>query len=115
MGNEEDAKRNAIECMDIGGDTGFILEPGCDLPYAVPSKNLIAVSELIHDSYKRDVAKELLEKKEEVKDRINLADYGQAEKVIVDVITLDSEGCAPCQYMVEAVKSIVPQFNGLVI
>ena len=115
MGTEDDAKRNAIECIDIGGDTGFILAPGCDLPYAVPPKNLIAVSELVHDSYKRDVARELLEKKEEVMDRINLTDYGQAEKVIVDIITLDSEGCAPCQYMVEAVKSIVPQFNGLVI
>jgi len=115
MGKEDDAKRNAVECMDIGGDTGFILAPGCDLPYAVPPQNLIAVSELVHDSYKRDVARELLEKTEEVMDRINLADYGQAEKVIVDVITLDSEGCAPCQYMVEAVKSIVPLFNGLVI
>jgi MtaA/CmuA family methyltransferase len=115
MGKEDDARRNAIECLDIGGDTGFILAPGCDLPYAVPPKNIIAVTELVHDAYKRDVARELLEKKEEVMDRINLADYGQAEKVIVDIITLDSEGCAPCQYMVEAVKSIVPLFNGLVI
>jgi len=115
MGSEDDARRNALECMDIGGDTGFILAPGCDLPYAVPPKNLIAVSELVHDDYKRDVARELLAKKQEVKDRINLADYGQAEKVIVDVITLDSEGCAPCQYMVEAVKSVVPLFNDLVI
>lgn len=47
--------------------------------------------------------------------RINLADYWQAEKVIVDLITLDSEDCAPCQYMVEAVKSIIPMFNGQVI
>jgi MtaA/CmuA family methyltransferase len=115
MGTEDDAKRNAIECIDIGDKTGFILAPGCDLPYAVPPKNLIAVSELVYDSYKLDVARELLEKKEEVTTRINLADYGQGEKVIIDVITLDSEGCAPCQYMVEAVKSIVPMFNGLVI
>jgi len=115
MGSEDEAKRNAIECIDIGGDTGFILAPGCDLPYAVPPKNLIAVSELVHDSYKLEVARELLEKKEEVTAQINLADYGQAEKVIVDIITLDSEGCAPCQYMVEAVKSIAPLFNGLVI
>jgi uroporphyrinogen decarboxylase len=115
MGSEDDSRRNAIECIDIGGYTGFILAPGCDLPYAVPPKNLVAVSELVHDSYKLDVARELLEKKEAVTSRINLADYGQAEKVIVDIITLDSEGCAPCQYMVEAVKSIAPLFNGLVI
>jgi uroporphyrinogen decarboxylase len=32
----------------------------------------------------------------------------------VDIITLDSEACAPCQYMVEAVKKIAPQFEGIV-
>ncbi|MDZ7264133.1 MAG: thioredoxin family protein [candidate division KSB1 bacterium] len=115
LGNEDDARRNAIECLEVGGDTGFILAPGCDLPYAVPPKNLQAVAELVHDAYQRQVAQELLSKAQEVSSRINLADYGQAEKVIVDIITLDSEGCAPCQYMVEAVKAVVPMFNDLVI
>ena len=40
--------------------------------------------------------------------------YGQADRVIVDIITLDSEACAPCQYMVEAVKKVAPEFEGLV-
>ncbi len=115
MGSEDDSKRNALECLDVGGDTGFILAPGCDLPYAVPPKNLIAITEIIHDPYKLDVARELLEKREKVATKINLADYGQADKVIIDVITLDSEGCAPCQYMVEAVKTVAPQFNDLLI
>jgi uroporphyrinogen decarboxylase len=43
-----------------------------------------------------------------------MKDYGQAEKVIVDIITLDSESCAPCQYMVEAVKRVAPHFDGVV-
>jgi thiol-disulfide isomerase/thioredoxin len=43
-----------------------------------------------------------------------MKDYGQADKVIVDIITLDSESCAPCQYMVEAVKKVAPQFEGVV-
>ncbi|MFZ5515508.1 MAG: MTH895/ArsE family thioredoxin-like protein [Candidatus Zhuqueibacterota bacterium] len=115
MGTEDDAKRNAIECIDVGGDTGYILAPGCDLPYAVPPANLKAISELVHDPYKLDVARELLDKSSIVETRINMADYGQAEKVIIDVITLDSEGCAPCQYMVEAVKSVAPLFSNLVI
>jgi uroporphyrinogen decarboxylase len=41
-------------------------------------------------------------------------DYGQSDKVIVDIITLDSESCAPCQYMVEAVKRVAPHFEGVV-
>ena len=43
-----------------------------------------------------------------------MKDYGQSDKVIVDIITLDSESCAPCQYMVEAVKKVAPQFEGVV-
>ncbi|MCI0514420.1 thioredoxin family protein [candidate division KSB1 bacterium] len=114
MGDERAAERNALECLDIGGDTGFILAPGCDLPYAVPPKNLLAITELVHDPYKRQVARELLQQQEEVKVDLNMLDYGLAEKVIVDVITLDSEACAPCQYMVEAVKTVAPHFGDLV-
>ncbi len=115
MGNEDDARRNAIECMDIGGTTGFILAPGCDLPFAVPPANLKAVAELVRDPYKARVARELLAKQTEVKSKYNLADYGQTSKVVVDIITLDSEACAPCQYMVEAVKAVAPQFDDVVV
>jgi uroporphyrinogen decarboxylase len=45
---------------------------------------------------------------------MNMKDYGQSDKVIVDIITLDSESCAPCQYMVEAVKRVAPHFEGVV-
>jgi len=115
MGTEEDAKRNAVECLNIGGDTGFILAPGCDLPYAVPPKNLKAIAELVHDPYKFQVAQELIKKQKEIKSKYDFVDYGQADKIIIDVITLDSEACAPCQYMVEAVKKVAPHFNDIVV
>jgi uroporphyrinogen decarboxylase len=115
MGSEDDARRSALQCMDVGGDTGYILAPGCDLPYATPPTNLKAVAEMVHDEYRRQVARELLAKEAEVKATINLADYGRTDRVIVDIITLDSEACAPCQYMVEAVKAVAPHFGDLVI
>ncbi len=115
MGTEDDARRSALRCMDIGGDTGYILAPGCDLPYGTPKANLVAVSEVVHDEYKRQVARELLAKEEEFKVSIDLGDYGRTDRVIVDIITLDSEACAPCQYMVEAVKAVAPYFGDLVI
>ncbi len=115
MGDEVASQRNAMECLNIGGNKGFILAPGCDLPYSVPVKNLEAIAELVHDPYKQKVIGELLSKKEEVKIDLDLGDYGHTEKVIVDVITLDSEACAPCQYMVEAVKDVIYYFNDLVI
>ena len=113
MGNEDDAREDALACLDLGGKIGFILAPGCDLPMETPPANIRAVSELVHDPYKQDVVREL-EKRENSLEVFNMRDYGQADKVIVDIITLDSESCAPCQYMVEAVKKVAPQFEGVV-
>ncbi len=115
MGSEDDVRRNVIECMDVGGDTGFILAPGCDLPFAVPAKNLQLVAGLVRDEYQQQVARELLASHQQVEEGMNLSEYGQADKVVVDVITLDSESCPPCQYMVEAVKAVVPFFGELVV
>jgi uroporphyrinogen decarboxylase len=113
MGSEEDAQHEALECIDLGGATGFILAPGCDLPMKTPPANLKAVTKLVQDPYQRDVVR-TLEKKEQHLEILNMRDYGQSDRVIVDVITLDSESCAPCQYMVEAVKRVAPHFEGLV-
>lgn len=113
MGDPDDAKHDALTCLDLGGNKGFILAPGCDLPMQTPIENLQAVSELVFNQYLQDIARNL-EKKESKLDILNMKDYGQSDKVIVDIITLDSESCAPCQYMVEAVKRVVPHFEGVV-
>ncbi len=116
MGSPEENAAHAVECMNIGGTTGYVLAPGCDMPYATPQENVIAVAEVIHDTYKREVAQQLLDAgAEESEAAFDMSEYGRADKVIVDVITLDSEGCAPCQYMVEAVKQVVPAFQDLVV
>lgn len=113
LGTPEESQQNALACMEIGGDKGFILAPGCDLPYATPPENLAAITALVTDPYQRDVVRAMAETKAEV-DRLDLNDYGQHRKVIVDIITLDSEACAPCQYMVDAVRRVAPQFEGIV-
>ncbi|MBS3820591.1 MAG: uroporphyrinogen decarboxylase [Planctomycetes bacterium] len=113
LGQPVDAQRNAVECMEIGGEKGFILAPGCDLPYATPPENLDAIAKVVADPYERDAVKAMAVE-EMPADLLDMSDYGQSEKVIVDVITLDSEACAPCQYMVESVKAIVPEFEGVV-
>jgi uroporphyrinogen decarboxylase len=113
MGTPEEAKFNALDCLDLGGDLGFILSPGCDLPMATPTENLIAVTKVVRDPYEREVVKAMTRQNQGLK-LLNMKDYGQSDKVIVDIITLDSESCAPCQYMVEAVKKIAPHFDGIV-
>jgi len=115
FGKEDDCRRNAMECMTVGGQKGYILAPGCDIPYATPPANLAVIGTLVRDAYEQDVARTLLTTRAEAEVDLDLSDYGTLDRVVVDVITLDSEACAPCQYMVEAVKNVVPMFEDLVI
>ena len=104
LGDEDDAKMEVLDIMAKSGSKGFILAPGCDLPYAVPVKNLQAVSDIVHDEYARETAKSLKTKEADSFDDIETPDYHAPRAVVVDVITLDSTSCAPCQYMMEAVE-----------
>ena len=114
LGKPIDAQRSAIACLEVGGQRGFLLAPGCDLPYATPPQNLEAVAQIVLDPYQRDVVKAIATEQAD-EDRLDMREYGQADKVIVDIITLDSEACAPCQYMVDAVQKVAPEFEGIVV
>jgi MtaA/CmuA family methyltransferase len=113
LGDENAAKRNALDCIESAGNKGFILAPGCDLPYATPVSNLVAITRLVHDPYERQVMQTIDRQHEQI-ETWDMSQYGIADKVIVDIITLDSEACAPCQYMVEAVKDVIPQFKEII-
>lgn len=104
FGDEDDSRLDAIRCIDVAGSAGFILAPGCDLPYAVPSGNLEAVAEMVHDSYRREICKRTIIAKQASSAVCDLPErYDALAHVQIDVITLDSASCAPCQYMMEAV------------
>lgn len=106
LGDANDARRDAVRCLDQAGEgNGFVLAPGCDLPYAVKPENLEAVGELVHDPYQLDIARKLPEKDaNDSFDDIVIPDYPSENKVIIDVVTLDSAGCAPCAYMVTSAQ-----------
>jgi uroporphyrinogen decarboxylase len=103
LGDEDDARRDALRCLDAGGTTGFILAPGCDLPYDVPARNLEVVAELAHDEYQREVARTTLGTAAERTESVTLPDYRQEPQVIVDVVTWTRRPARPCQYMMDAV------------
>lgn len=105
LGSPLECQKDAIECLDKGGASGFVLAPGCDLPYAVPPANLEAVARLVHDPYERDVVR-TLEAHADVGDLpdIDLPDYDSLDRIRIDVVTLNSAACAPCQYMVLAAR-----------
>ncbi|MFI3172895.1 MAG: uroporphyrinogen decarboxylase family protein [Eubacteriales bacterium] len=99
FGTPYDNMQDAQECMQIGGHKGFILAPGCDMPYATPEENVLAVTKTVHGDIE-DIFKD-----GDVMDGVEyeLPDYAASEKVIIDCITLDSLACAACQYNMEAV------------
>jgi len=105
LGDEGDARRETVDIIESSGAKGFILAPGCDLPFQTPEKNLQAVAEMVHDAYQREVVRTSAgESQEDTFEDIHVPPYGEHKEVIVDVITLDSTSCAPCQYMMDAVE-----------
>lgn len=111
FGTPTDCIRDAMNCIHIGGNTGFILAPGCDLPFDSPEENLKAIAAVVEGNVTD------LHSEDDVLDGVDVEvpDYANERQVIVDVITLDSASCAPCQYMVEAVARNVARFDDKVI
>ncbi len=105
LGTPEDAQREAVGIMDQCAGAPLILAPGCDLPYATPPENLEAVAAVVQDEYQREIVRTTKQaaKIDDYTD-VQVPDYDDAPAVILDVITLDSTSCAPCQYMLEAVE-----------
>ena len=103
LGDEVDCELDALECIDKGGDVGFILAPGCDLPYHTKSANLEAVSRLPADGYRQDVLRAMGSVSKNI-EPIDPKMYSDDSFIKVDIITLDSGSCAPCRYMVGAVE-----------
>lgn len=113
LGDTEDARRDALRCLDQAGEgNGFILAPGCDLPYAVKPENLESIANLVHDPYQLEVARNLPPKTtNDMFEDVVIPDYKADQNVIIDVITLDSGSCAPCTYMVSAAREAAQVFN----
>ncbi len=114
MGSEDDVRLDAIRCLDVGAHQGFILSPGCDLAYDVPSENVVAAGEMAIDALALAKARTHSMASDNFVgvDEIELPDYIHEKKVIIDLITLDSLTCAPCQYMKDAADRAALTANG---
>lgn len=108
----EDAKR----CVAEGGRRGFLLSPGCDLPFDTPFYNLEAVGRWAVFGEEPSETGGFLSLDEALKncdsDAGGFADVEIVPgKLFVEVVTLDSEGCAPCQYMMEALYRVKDRYG----
>ncbi len=110
-GTQQDNMKYVIDLLDNMDDkTNFILSPGCDMPYAVPAENTIGVAQAILEP---DAVREMLKNYVAVEEdiEVELPDYTNLSKPLVEVFTLDSTACAACQYMMGAANEAKQRFG----
>jgi len=101
-GNQQDNMKFAVNLLDsIEDKTNFILSPGCDMPYDVPEENAIGIAQAVLETDKvREMVKNYVAEDDDIE--VELPDYANLSRPLVEVFTLDSATCAACQYMMGA-------------
>ncbi|MDO4559641.1 MAG: uroporphyrinogen decarboxylase family protein [bacterium] len=116
FGSPRECVADVKKRMEIGGRRGYILSPGCDLPYDTPFYNLEAVGKYAATGEEPSETSGFMSLEEALNSAEESGDVFEdvkiePGKVFIEIVTLDSEGCAPCQYMCEAVKNVAPIYG----
>ncbi|MDD3365867.1 MAG: uroporphyrinogen decarboxylase family protein [Sphaerochaetaceae bacterium] len=116
FGNPTECVEDARRCMEEGGNKGFILSPGCDLPFDTPYYNLEAVGRFAVLGEEPSKSSGFLSLEEALTACDAVAEgfddvVIEPGKIFVEVVTLDSEGCAPCQYMMESLMRVKEKYG----
>ncbi len=101
-GTQQDNMKYVLDLIDRLDDLrNYIVAPGCDMPYAVPVENAIAVSQaVLHPDSVREMLRNYVAVPESIS--VALPDYERLARPLIEVFTLDSATCAACTYMMEA-------------
>lgn len=110
-GTQQDNMKYVVDLLDKLKDTkNFILAPGCDMPYDVPVENAIGVAQAVTQiDDAREILKNYVAQDEEID--VELPDYDNLDKPLVEVFTLDSATCAACTYMMGAANEAKATFG----
>lgn len=116
FGTPEGNIAHASEILSKAAGPGYILAPGCDVPYDVPPANIKAISDLVQGSVSAEQLAAALEQAGgETFTAEELAavsfDPGDA-KVRLDALTLDAAACPPCQYVMEIIEKVAAEYPG---
>ena len=91
--------------------SNLILAPGCDMPYDTPIENAIGCMEAVRNP---DTTRQMLAdySAPDLFDiPVELPDYANLPRPLVEVFTLDSETCAACAYMFGAASRAVRELG----
>ena len=99
LGNQLDNMKVGIDLIDrMNTKRNFIVQPGCDMPYATPVENVIALSQAVLNT---DKTRELVANYEmsDLDVEVELPDYDNLKKPLLEAFLLDPDACAACTYM----------------
>jgi uroporphyrinogen decarboxylase len=111
-GSQLDNIKYAVDLIDqLDEYKHFILSPGCDMPYSTPIENTIGVSQAVHEFENMKKSVEHYQATDYSKINIELPNYDQLTKPLIEAFTLDSESCAACTYMWGLVTGVKEQLK----
>lgn len=100
-GTQQDNIKYTIDLIDSLERDNLMIAPGCDMPYHTPVENTVAVSQAVKNTEVMRASVKNYEISDEGLD-VDLPDYTNLIKPLVEVFTLDSATCAACTYMMDA-------------
>lgn len=111
-GNQQDNMKGVIDLIDSLDHYNLIISPGCDMPYDIPPENTIAVAQAVK---RTDDVRKMIENYEAVEDdiEVEIPDYQNLDKVLIELFLLDPEQCAACTYMLNSVVDVYDEIRDI--
>ncbi|MEA4922477.1 MAG: uroporphyrinogen decarboxylase family protein [Eubacteriaceae bacterium] len=112
-GTQQDNIKSVIDLIDsVESKDNFIVSPGCDMPYATPIENTIACAQAVKNP---EASRELIKNYESSFDdiEVDIPDYANSDKVIIELFLLDPEQCAACTYMLASVEDAFDEIKDI--
>lgn len=113
FGTQEDNMKCVVDLIDsIEDHRNLIISPGCDMPYDTPIENTVACATAVKHP---DKAREMIANYSAVVDDIDveIPDYDNLDKVLIELFLLDPEQCAACTYMEASVVDAYEDFKDM--
>ncbi len=112
FGTQEDNMKCVVDLLDSVDNHNLIISPGCDMPYDTPVENTIAAAQAVQHT---DASRRMIENYQAVVDdvEVELPDYENLDKVLIELFLLDPEQCAACTYMLNSVVDAYEEFKDI--
>ncbi|NSW53454.1 MAG: uroporphyrinogen decarboxylase [Anaerolineae bacterium] len=113
LGTQQDNMKFVVDLLGKVDHHNFILSPGCDMPYDTPVENTIGAMQAVRET---EAIRQLVANYTSPLDDIDveLPDYDNLERPLLEVFTIDSATCAACGYMTAVAKQVVEGMDGKV-